>query len=149
MHICIAVVIGRERGGRKLPHIWRQCQIIFMRSCLKALNSYGMLLLDVVLLIILGLILGATQGYSSSITSIPSNATIVALAFCLANTVTGLRTFGSEYTVFLHRECHGGLITLAYMWGRMLYDLLLMFMYPAIYLVSGRRGGVRMGRRSA
>lgn len=74
------------------------------------------------------------QGYSSDITDIPANATIVSLAFCLASTVSGLRTFGHEYTIFLHRESHGGLITVSYMMGRMMWDIILMATFPAIFL---------------
>lgn len=75
------------------------------------------------------------QGYTTSVAAVPSNCIIVMLAFGLACTVAGLRTFGQERTTYLKRESYAGLQTGTYMLARMLYDsVTIMVAYPVIYL---------------
>jgi len=76
----------------------------------------------------------ASQGYSPTIDWILSRFTIALLGFSLFCCVPGLRTFGTERLVFLHREAPAGLSPLGYVTGRVLWDSTLgLWLYPAIF----------------
>lgn len=56
-----SALLGHSRGGRKLPSLMQQANIIFYRSVVKSINEGNALLLDVFLVVVLGIILGAVQ----------------------------------------------------------------------------------------
>ncbi|KAG2453490.1 hypothetical protein HYH02_001711 [Chlamydomonas schloesseri] len=129
-----ASLLGHERGGRALPSVGRQIYMVWRRSATKFLNERAYALLDISLVIMLGLVMGAIQGHTSSITKVPETSILVILAFALTSLVTGLRTFGQEQLIFLTREAQAGLSVMSWMLGRIGWDLILQGLYPALYL---------------
>ncbi|KXZ52790.1 hypothetical protein GPECTOR_8g178 [Gonium pectorale] len=130
----VASLLGTERGGRALPSVGRQMYIVFRRSAAKFLNERAYALLDISLVIMLGLVMGAIQGHTSSLLKIPETSILVVLAFALTSLVTGLRTFGQEQLIFLTREAQAGLSVVSWMLGRIGWDAILQALYPAVYL---------------
>lgn len=57
----VAGLLGNERGGLALPSLGRQVAVVWRRSAVKFLNERIYALLDISMVIILGLILGAIQ----------------------------------------------------------------------------------------
>lgn len=54
--------LGLPRGGRALPPAWSQAGIVLLRSARKTVHGgRGLLLVDMSLLVLLALVLGATQ----------------------------------------------------------------------------------------
>lgn len=56
-----ASLLGHERGGRALPSVGRQIYMVWRRSATKFLNERAYALLDISLVIMLGLVMGAIQ----------------------------------------------------------------------------------------
>ncbi len=57
----VAGLLGNKRGGLALPSLGRQVVLVWRRSGVKFLNERIYALLDISMVIILGLILGAIQ----------------------------------------------------------------------------------------
>ncbi|GAX77236.1 hypothetical protein CEUSTIGMA_g4682.t1 [Chlamydomonas eustigma] len=127
------VVFGEPTGGRALPALHSQIWLIWQRSTRKAFNSWDLLLLDIALLTLLSICLGASQGFSPDIGGVVSRMTIALLGFSLFCCVPGLRTFGTERLIFLQREGPAGLSTCGYVCGRVLWDTTLLALWPAIF----------------
>lgn len=56
-----AAMVGKERGGRRLPSLWRQIWVVAKRSGVKWFNERRYAVLDLFLVVMLGLVLGAVQ----------------------------------------------------------------------------------------
>lgn len=134
LKVAVAAFLGRKVGGRRLPSVFKMGFVVLQRSMVKWANAFYILLLDLALVTLLGLAMGAVQGYTSSYQKVPQYALMAVLAFGLLMSVTSLRTFGAERVIFLQRETYGGLFTLSYMCGLMTWDFLALFLYPALYL---------------
>jgi len=74
------------------------------------------------------------QGFNPSIGGALGSYTLALIGFSLFSCMPGLRTFGTERLVFLHREAPAGLSPLGYVTGRVLWDSTLgLWLYPAIF----------------
>lgn len=75
-----------------------------------------------------------TQGFNPSVPGALGGYTIALLGFSLFCLIPGLRTFGTERLVYLHREAPAGLSPSGYTLGRILWDSTLgLWLYPAIF----------------
>lgn len=61
MRLVWAALTGQERGGRRLPSLWRQVAVVARRSAVKWVHGRQHAVLDLFLVVMLGLVLGAVQ----------------------------------------------------------------------------------------
>ncbi len=85
-----ASLVGRPYGGRCLSPAWAQAWVVLQRSALKTLNSAReLLLLDLAVLAVATLVLGAVQGHPQTKEKLPSFFAMANTAFAMFCTIAG------------------------------------------------------------
>lgn len=127
-------LLFKELASRRLPSLVSQLATLVKRGLLQAARSFWPVrVVDTLLLLAAGLVVGGIQGTHWTVDDVPGNAAMAMVVLAVLATATHMRTFSTGGHMF-RRESAAGVRTLAYFGSHALVDMMWVALSPALFL---------------